>query len=353
MAAKPIQKPRRAMLDANELSILCEQIALVIRSGLPLHDGVEALCESYRHTRLGDRFEAFNNAVLASGSLYGGIIAADIFPPYMAEMTQIGERTGELDNVMAGLSQYYQREAKIRRAVVNAVTYPLILIAMMATLIILLITQVLPIFENVFQGMGVDATANPWLGAGIGIGKAVLILAGILIIVLFVLLTALRLDRTGRVRMLINRCIPPVRKIGVKISAGRFTSVMAMMLKSGFPLNESLRLVGGVVGNPDIASKIQACREQMDNGLSFPDALDTLQLFTPLHSRMIRLSFQTGQTEAVMRKLAALYEDEVDDAITHFVSIIEPTLVALMSVIIGAVLLAVMLPLLSLLGGMA
>ena len=120
-----------ARLSADELSILCEQVALILRSGLPLHDGVEALCDNYRGTRYAQRFDRMHETVLATGSLYRGLVDAGIFPTYLREMANIGERTGELDTVMAGLSQYYHREAKIRRAVINAVAYPLILIAMM------------------------------------------------------------------------------------------------------------------------------------------------------------------------------------------------------------------------------
>ena len=94
-------------------------------------------------------------------------------------------------------------------------------------------------------------------------------------------------------------------------------------------------------------------RRRMEAGASFPDAVESLGIFETLHSRMIRVGFQAGQTDVVMQRLAEIYEDEVDDAIAHTVSIIEPSLVALMSVVIGAILLAVMLPLLSLMGGMA
>lgn len=352
MADPQVKKLRRARLDASELSLLCEQIALILHSGLPLRDGVEALCENYRNTRLAARFVAFSDAVLASGSLYDGIMAAGVFPRYLAEMARIGERTGELDTVMTGLSVYYQREAKIRRAVVNAVTYPLILMSMMAALIAVLITQVLPIFEGVFQSMGTDA-ANPWLSAGVQVGRGILFLVGGLIVLLLLLLLALRLDRTGRVRRAINRFFPAVRAIRDRISAGRFAAVMAMMLRSGYPLDESLGLVRGVMGDTDVADRVDDCRARMAEGQSFPDAVESLNLFAPLHNRMIRLGFHTGQTDAVMQKLASLYEDEVDEAITHIVSVLEPTIVALMSTLIGAILLAVMLPLLTLLGGMA
>jgi len=353
MAQERKAKPRRSRIDAEELSILCEQFALILRSKLPLHDGVEALSENYRHTRLAEQMEIMQQSVMVSGSLYRGITDAGIFPRYMSEMALIGERTGELDNVMEGLSQYYQREAKIRRAVINAVAYPLILLAIMAVLIAVLITQVLPIFEGVFRGMGIDTAGSPWISAGISAGRVVLFAAGIVILLTLLSILFIRLDRSGRFRAFLFRCIAPLRHTEEKISAGRFASVMSMMLRSGFPLNESLQLVSGVVNNRQVAEKVETVRQRMEKGESFPDAVERMGIFEPLHCRMIRVGAQAGQTDVVMARLAALYEDEVDDSITRAVSMIEPSLVALMSVIIGAILLSVMLPLLSLMGSMA
>ena len=352
MAVTNTATPRKVRLDAEELSILCEQISLILRSGLPLHDGVEALCDNYRQTRFAQRFEAMNQAVLSSGSLYLGLVEAGIFPKYMAEMARIGERTGELDTVMTGLSLYYQREAKMRRAIVNAVTYPLILVGMMAVLITILITQVLPIFQDVYRGMGIETANNPWVSAGVDVGKGVLIAVAVVIALLLLLMALVRLDASGRVKTFIFRWFRPLRRMNNQISASRFASVMAMMLRSGFPLDESLSLISGVISDEDVAKRVDACRTSMECGLSFPDAVDKLEMFETLHSRMIRVGFQAGQTDQVMRKLAEIYEDKVDDTITRSVSMIEPSLVALMSVIIGAILLAVMLPLLSLMGGM-
>ena len=168
-------------------------------------------------------------------------------------------------------------------------------------------------------------------------------------------LLVIRLDRSGKARASSAQLLSPrLRRTGDKVSASRFAAVMAMMLKSGYPLDESLKLVSGVIADEDVAARVRTCREKMAAGHeSFADAVEQLHIFQPLHERMIRVGAAAGQVDGVMKKLAEIYEDEADDAITHAVSIIEPTLVALMSVVIGAILLAVMLPLLSLMGGMA
>ena len=297
--------------------------------------------------------EELRLSVLDNGSLYSSISEVGLFPLYMREMVLVGERSGELDTVLKGLARYYHREMKIRRAVINAITYPLILVTIMVILITVMITQVLPIFENVFRGMGVDAASDPWMSAGLGAGRAVLIVAGLLILLTLLALLLIRLDYSGRFRVHLFRWIAPLQHTEDKINAGRFASVMAIMLKSGLPMDESMRLISKVVNTGSVSDKVEQCRKMMETGASFPDAVEHLGIFQPLHSHMIRLGFKAGQSEEVLSQLAALYEDEVDDSIARTVSAIEPSLVALMSVIIGAILLAVMLPLLALINGIA
>lgn len=346
---------KRRSLTPDELSILCEQIALILSSGLPLHDGVEALCDNYKGTRYEAGFKLLNDTVVETGSLYDGVKKAGLFPMYMVEMTQIGEKTGNLDSVMRRLAAYYEREAKIKKATRSAVVYPLILVVMMALLILVLVTRVLPIFESVFRSMGiaVDSASNQWMALGIGVGKGVLIAAGVAILLLFVFILLVRGEKSHPAKSWIFRVIAPLGRLNEKLCASRFSAAMAMMLKSGYPLDESLKLIGGILGDPYIAQRVELCRAKMEQGASFPDAVEQIGIFEKLHCRMIRVGFQAGQTDAVMEKLSGIYEEEMDDAISNLVSVIEPTLVALMSVIIGAILLSVMLPLLSMMSGIA
>ena len=349
-----VQPRKKATLTLEELSILCEQLALILRAGLPLHDGVEALADNYRGTSYEESFEELSNQVLETGSLYTGLKNSGAFPDYMVEMTGIGEKTGELQSVMEQMAAYYERESKIRRAIQNAITYPLLLIAMMSVLITVLIVQVLPIFEEVMRGMGIGAQAasGTWMSVGVGIGKAVLMGTGVLIVVALILILLMRGKSNSPVRKFLFRTIKPLQKLNDKLYASRFAANMAMMLNSGYPLDESLELINTIINDEEIHEKVDKCREYMAEGESFPDAVEKIGIFEKLHSRMIKVGFQAGQTDRVMSKLAVIYEEEMDNSINRLVSIIEPSLVALMSVIIGAILLSVMLPLLSVMGSM-
>jgi type IV pilus assembly protein PilC len=132
-----------------------------------------------------------------------------------------------------------------------------------------------------------------------------------------------------------------------RIAAGRFAANRGMMLKSGSPLQEALRLIEGVMDETGARAKVQRCGEEMLEGKTFPDAVAGVRMFENLHNKMIQIGFMTGQTETVMEKLAGIYQERNEQDIAHLVSMIEPTLVVLLSVIIGAILLSVMLPMIS------
>ena len=143
------QETQSRFLPAGEISMFCEQVALILGSGVSLYDGIEALCDNYKGTAYGASFEAIDRAVKQTGSLHAALQETRVFPPYVLQMAKIGEQTGKLDEIMSSLSAYYAREQRIRRSVQNAVVYPICLIIMMAVVIVVLVSKVLPIFQQV------------------------------------------------------------------------------------------------------------------------------------------------------------------------------------------------------------
>ena len=120
-----------------------------------------------------------------------------------------------------------------------------------------------------------------------------------------------------------------------------------MMLSSGYELEHALEMAPDIVSDSLAKAKIEECGELVKDGVAFPEALTRIQLFSLLHARMIHVGFKAGQMDSVMQRLAKIYEEEVNEAIARLVSFIEPTLVAVLSVVIGGILVSVMLPLAS------
>lgn len=343
------EQSRGRYMPAEEISMFCEQVSLILSSGVPLYDGIEALCDNYKNTGYHAAFERIHQGVRQTGSLYRALKAVNAFPPYMVEMIRIGEQTGKLDHVMEQLGIYYLRESQIKRSIRNAVIYPLGMLLMMAVVIVILVVKVLPIFDQVYRSLGTEmsASAVAIMNVGQGVGAGVLIVAGALILAVLLVVLLLRTKARQRVINLVGRVFPPIRRIHSCIAAGRFASNMSMMMGSGYPLEEALPLVSAVFTDPVAKAKVDSCYKDVQHGVAFHEAVARANIFDKLHNKMVQMGYLSGKTDSVMAKLASMYEEELDNDISRVVAMIEPTMVALLSIIIGAILLSVMLPMVS------
>ncbi|MBQ6646251.1 MAG: type II secretion system F family protein [Clostridia bacterium] len=342
--ANIFKKKAQNGLSAQELSSFCGQVALILEAGLPLYDGMETLAGADKNSDNADMYASASKGVTETGSLYDALKSDDRWPDYLVEMVGIGEKSGQLDKVMRGLEEYYAREARIRQSLVSAVTYPLVLGAMLVVIVLILLWRVLPVFKRVLNSMGIAATNSTLMNVGAALGWIVLVLVVLAAIAVIAALVLLRTKHREKVLGIVLRFFPSIKRLNRRLSASRVAGVLSMMLSGGFPTDEALEMTGKVLSDRDAAAKVEQIRAKLESGETFADSITQTELFDELHNRMITMGSATGKEDQVLAKLAALYEEQVEDDITRLVSIIEPTLVALLSIVIGAVLLSVMLP---------
>lgn len=333
-------------ISSAELSIFCGQVALILEAGLPLYDGMETLAGADNKSENAEMFKKASQGVTETGSLYEALKNDDRWPEYMVEMVGIGERSGHLESIMRGLESYYAREDRIRSSVVSAVTYPILLSVLLAVIVLILLWRVLPVFRRVLEGMGVGLNESGARMMHIGevVGWVVMVLVVLIVIAALAIIILLRTKHRDKVLSFLQRIFPPIVELNNKLTASRVSGVLSMMLSSGFPTDEALEMTEKVLSDRDAAAKVAGIRAGLAEGKSFADAIEEAHIFNELHVRMIRMGSATGREDQVLGKLSNLYEEEVEEDITRLVSIIEPTLVALLSIVIGAVLLAVILP---------
>ena len=346
-------KGKRSITSA-ELSSFCSQVALILSAGLPLYDGMETLAETTRGTEYADLYEKAYKGVNETGSLYQALKEDDRWPTYLVEMTGIGEQTGQLESVMNGLSEYYGREERIRTSVVSAITYPLVLGVMLVLIILIMLWKVLPVFQRVLNSMGMETTrsGSTMMRLGSTIGWVVLALVGVVVLAVLVCAILMKTSAREGVLSFLRKIFPPIRRLSMKLSSSRVASVLSMMLSSGFPTGEALRLMPSILSDAEAGERVRGIHKNLESGMSFAEAMEQSKLFEGLHNRMIRMGVAAGREDQVMNKIAGIYEEQVETGISQLVSIIEPTLIALLSVVIGAILLSVMLPMAGILSSM-
>lgn len=331
----------------EEISVFCSQWAMILRSGILLYDGIDLLLDTYEGSEQAELFDTIRESFSTGEPFYIALKNTNAFPDYMIEMVRMGEQTGNLEQVFDSLALYYKKEAELIENVKNAVFYPLALIVMMSVVIAILVLKVIPIFMKVFDHLGIvlDPTTQAILQAGIVTGYIVMALAFAISVIAIGIGILCHQGKTQQVLHQMSKCFPFLQKIYHSMAAARYAEILAMALKSGYSINETIDMAADFM--PNQASRKQAliAKKTMDEENRLSESLHQAGFYEPIHEKMIEIAEETGQVDQVMEQLAQIYTEQSQNEIDHLVSLIEPVLVAFLTLIVGGILLAIMLPL--------
>ena len=338
---------KQQLLSNSEIAAFCRQTAMIIHAGITPAEGMDILIQDTVTKEGKELLKTIGDACKRGEYFHQAMASTGLFPDYVIRLTTLGEESGNLDDVLVSLAQYYEREDAIADSVKTAVTYPLIMIAMMFLVIIVLVVKVLPIFKQVFMQLGTEM--SPLATSLLNIGNTLSKYSIVITIILFIVVAAcLILYKTSVGRRKINQLLtqfPLTKNFYDKIAAGRFASGMYMIISSGMDTYQGLDLISEIVENDNMKQKITLCKKEMAQQSNLPEALAKGEIFSNLHARMVAIGFRSGSIDTVMKQIARNYEEETDKQINRIISVIEPTLVILLSLVVGIILLSVLLPL--------
>lgn len=340
-------------LSNEELIVFCRQMGLVLKSGISALEGIYLMEENSVSEEGKEIFREIREELEYTGLLYPAMEQCGVFPEYVLHMVEIGEQAGRLDEAMESLADYYQREEETAAAVKSAVIYPVVMLGMMVVIVAVLFIKVMPVFEQVYLQLGQEMTgvAADILNLGKWMRQSALVFG---ILAVLVLAGAMILSFSSKAR---REFVKQAEKFGLmkriawKRARARFANGMAMALKSGLDVDQSLEMVEKLVEYEPLREKIAVCREKTRQGGEFSEAIQESQIFQGMQARMIVIGYQTGTMDEVMDQAADLYQGELHGQIQRMIGILEPTLVGILCVIVGVILLSVMLPLMGMMAG--
>lgn len=335
-------------LTDRDLSLFCQQVTMIIHSGILTHTGIQMMADDTKDPHQKAIFEKIAVELSNNSTLAEAVHMTSAFPDYFINMVRIGSESGNMDVVMDSLSHYYNRRAAMIESMKSAILYPAILVAMMLVVLIFLAAAVLPVFERVFNNLG--ATISPGIILLMNVGAFISQFAFVLIIAfLIILIAAFLLLKTKSGLSHLSKFISR-RKASEKFSIAAFTSSMAMMSSSGMNMEQAMKLSLGVVFNQTIQDKLNECINKMEHHhLDFVSALRDTDLLSNSTLGIISTGLRSGTLETAMKYVADLYEEEYQAALVKKVSLVEPISIAVISILIGGVLISVMFPLLGIL----
>ena len=337
-------------LSNGYLSSLCLELSLLLDAGITLGDGLYLMLADDKDKKSRQILQGLADTVNENMPLSGALQAVDLFPDYMVHMVELGEKTGRLSQTLRSLSEYYDAQERLYVAIRNAFLYPGLLFLMMLAVVVILLTFVLPIFEDVFHQLGLEL--SPFAAVLRDIGASLIeislffaVLGGVLLlfIALLLIFPGLRSNIARAYRNLRGE-----HGLPAKMALARFSNALAMAVKSGLPISEGFKLAATLsVNSTWLENKYRLGNAFLMEGKSLAEALNAAAIFPATYSRMLSLGVKSGSADTVLSEIARRSEKNLNDTLEALLGRIEPTLVILTSLMVGAILLSVMLPLLN------
>ncbi len=341
-------------LTPTYLSSFFEELHMFLKSGISTWEALAIISENTKNPAVKNLYFKLYEDVVDGKKFSEAMEASSNFPPYAVGLAKVGEQTGRMEETTLALQKYYEQKDKLARSIKDAVMYPMCMAGMVLVVIIVLIMQVMPVFEQVFAQLGLQM--NSFAQSMLNIGNILNKYAFVILAIVAVLLLAFLIFRAtnfGKKRMVIFYDVFPLtKKLSAAQAANRFAFSMSLMLASGIETLMAFDFAQSITESEIAKKKVAIIKEKLEEGTSLNDALMSGGIFSVEYQGMIVAGMRTGETDEMLMTIAKRYEEEAEDRIHKLLSIIEPTLVAILCVLVGMVMLSVMLPLTGILAGL-
>lgn len=357
-----IKKKRRELnltigsgVDSKELVIFTRQFATMIDAGLPLVQCLDILASQQENKVFKNVLKDIKSSV-EQGATFSDSLRRHpkIFDDLYTNLVQAGEVGGILDTILNRLAIYIEKNVKLMRQIKGAMTYPAVVVVILAVVMAVLLGFVIPAFEGMFKDFGAKDALPKITQFVIWASKSFITSLPVTIPALIITVgTVIFVYRRPKGKRFIHKLLltlpifgPVIRKIAV----ARFTRTMGTLLQSGVPILDALEICAKSAGNVVIEEGLMYTRAKISEGKNMADPLTESKVFPSMVVQMIAVGEQTGALDQMLNKIADFYEDETDVAVSAMTSMLEPLLMAIVGGLVGVVMVAMYLPIFSLAG---
>ncbi len=347
----------RKTVKPKVLMIFTRQLATLIDSGLPLLRALTVLQKQEHDRALKKAIGNLSEAVQGGSTFSEGLAQHPrIFNDLYVNMVRAGEVGGVLELVLTRLAEFQEKAQKIKNKVVAAMVYPIIVMFLAIVIMAFLLVFIVPRFEQIFKDMLGDKPLPTITLFVIAVSNAVKNHWAIILGVLFVLVVGLKmLGRTAAGRVFIDRVklrAPLFGDLLRKTAISRFSRTLGTLVTSGVPILQALNITRETAGNTVIAGAISQVHDSVKEGESIVQPLEASGAFPPMVISMIDVGEETGQLPEMLLKIAEVYDDEVDNSVAGLTSLLEPIMIVFLAVVVGTIVIALFMPLISIISGL-
>jgi type IV pilus assembly protein PilC len=348
---------QRKTVKPKVLMIFTRQLATLIDAGLPLLRGLSVLAKQERDSVLKSAINKLADSVQGGSTFSEGLAQHPrLFNNLYVNMVRAGELGGVLEVVLTRLAEFQEKAQKIKNKVVAAMVYPIIVLVLALAIMTFLMVFIVPRFEAIFHDMLGDkplpAVTLLVIGVSGFVQKHWAILLGALVAII---IGSKVVARTRAGRALLDRIklrAPLFGDLIRKSSISRFSRTLGTLVSSGVPILQALTITRETAGNMVIARAISQVHDRVKEGESIVQPLETSGAFPPMVISMIDVGEETGQLPEMLLKIAEVYDDEVDNSVAALTSLLEPIMIVLLALIVGTIVIALFMPLISIISGL-
>jgi type IV pilus assembly protein PilC len=336
---------------SKDIAIFTRQFSVMIDAGLPLVQCLDILGQQQENKAFQKIILQVRQDVEAGSSLAEAMRKhPQAFDDLYVNMVAAGEAGGILDTILQRLAAYIEKSVKLKSQVRSALVYPVAVITIAIIVVYIILWKVIPVFASLFEGLG---TQLPFLTqVVVNLSRFIGNFWWLIFLVIAGAIFAIRqYYQTDAGRYQIDKLmlrLPVIGGLLRKIAVARFCRTLATLLSSGVAILESLDITARTSGNAVIEEAILQVRKEVEEGKTLAEPLARTEQFPPMVCQMIGVGEQTGAMDTMLSKIADFYEDEVDAAIEGMMALLEPVMIAFLGVIIGVIVVAMYLPMFSL-----
>src|SRR5579883_2498473 len=341
-----VSQPRRKKLNVEKFLIFNQQFVTLIRAGLPILKALDLLAERLTDSKLSTYIKGVREEVKNGALLSDAFGRQGVFPPIYVTTILAGERSGSLGEVIERYISYQKLSLSVRKKLIVSLLYPAVLIS----LVVFLVTYVVPNFAQLYESMNAVLPAPTRILIAIGTTARNYVLVGFALMVIGIV--AFRFwSRTPRGNEMVDRFLlklPYAGEVWLKYQVAQFSRVLGTLLIGGIPLLQALDTAADSLGTQVLKKVLQHAVKLVREGQSLSQALRQTKIFPGLSIDMIEVGESTGALPAMLGSVAEFYEEDVATRTTAALSLIEPAIMIFMGIFVAFVLISLYLPIFSL-----
>lgn len=334
----------------RDLVIFTRQLSTMVSAGVPLNRSLTTLGEQSESPYLKKVIAEINKDV-EGGTSIGDSLAKhpEVFSDVYVNMVKAGESGGILDDILKRLAAQVEGEDSIHKKIKSAMTYPVVIGSITVIAFFAIMIFVMPKLGKTLTDLGGEGAKLPiysqvMLNISAFLQHYFIYIFIIFIIILFLIKKYIKTPKGKYKYHALLLKIPVIKSLLIKVAIARFARTFASLMAAGVSVLEALDITGGAIGNKVIEEELKIAANDVKNGKQLSESLSNSKHFPPIVPQMLAVGEETGQTDVILVKVADFYEEEVSSAVEALSSLIEPLMIIVLGVMVGAIAISVMGP---------